>query len=103
MTAARKGTETGLQSGQACQSIVRRSPAKFSMTTIAMPLDPQAKALLDALGITTLQPIETMTPQAARDRSKLMLEARKQMGVEPVHQVRDIKISGPAGEIPVRI
>jgi len=68
-----------------------------------MPLDPQAKALLDALGITTLQPIETMTPQAARDRSKLLLEARKQIGVEPVHQVRDLKIHGPAGEIPVRI
>jgi len=68
-----------------------------------MPLDPQAKALLDALGITTLQPIETMTPQAARDRSKIMLEARKQMGIEPVHQVRDLKIPGPAGEIPVRI
>ena len=68
-----------------------------------MPLDPQAKALLDFLGITTLQPVETMTPQAVRERSKLMLEARKQMGVEPVHQVRDIKIPGPAGEIPVRI
>ena len=68
-----------------------------------MPLDPQAKALLDALGITTLQPLETMTPEAARDRSKMMLEARKQIGVEPVHQVRDLKIPGPAGEIPVRI
>ncbi len=68
-----------------------------------MPLDPQAKALLDAFGITTLQPLETMTPEAARERSKMMLEARKQIGVEPVHQVRDLKIPGPAGEIPVRI
>ena len=50
-----------------------------------------------------MQPIETMTPQAARDRSKMLLEARKLMGVEPVHQVRDMKIPGPAGDIPVRI
>ena len=68
-----------------------------------MPLDPQAKALLDAIGFSTMQPIETMTPQDARDRSKVMLEARKQMGVEPVHQVQDVKIPGPAGEIPVRV
>lgn len=68
-----------------------------------MPLDPQAKALLDALGINTLQPIETMTPQAARDRSKVMLEARKLMGVEPVHQVRDVTVPGLAGGIRVRI
>ncbi len=71
--------------------------------TSTMPLDPQAKALLDALGITTMAPIETLTPQAARDRSKLLLEARKQIGVEPVHQVHDIKIPGPSNEIPVRI
>ena len=68
-----------------------------------MPLDPEAKTLFDALGVTNLLPIETMTPQAARERSKLMLEARKQMGVEPVHEVRDVKIPGPAGDIPVRI
>ena len=68
-----------------------------------MPLDPQAKALLDFLGVTTMPGVETLTPQAARDRSKVFLEARKQMGVEPVHQVRDMKIAGPAGEIPIRI
>jgi acetyl esterase len=68
-----------------------------------MPLDPQAKALLDFLGVTTLPGIETLTPQAARDRSKAFLEARKQMGVEPVHHVRDSRIPGPAGEIPIRI
>jgi acetyl esterase len=68
-----------------------------------MPLDPEAKALLDFLGIANLDPIESLTPQAARDRSKVMLEARKQLGVEPVHQVQNVKIAGPAGEIPVRI
>ncbi|HLH00125.1 MAG TPA: alpha/beta hydrolase [Bryobacteraceae bacterium] len=67
-----------------------------------MPLDPQAKALFDAIGITNLLPVETMTPQAARERSKLLLEARRQMGIEPVHQVQDLRI-GPAQDIPARI
>ncbi|HTS77481.1 MAG TPA: alpha/beta hydrolase [Bryobacteraceae bacterium] len=69
-----------------------------------MPLDSQAKALLDFIGITTLPGVETMTPQAARDRGKTFMEMRKQMGgVEPVHQVRDIDIPSPAGKIPARI
>src|SRR5579871_4419856 len=68
-----------------------------------MPLDPEAKTLLDYLGITTLLPIETMTPQGARDRSKTLLEARKQLGVEEVHQVQNVTIPGPAGDIPVRV
>lgn len=69
-----------------------------------MPLDPQAKALFDFLGITTLPGLETLTPQEARDRFAGMTEARKQMGAnEPVQQVRDAKIAGPGGEIPIRI
>jgi acetyl esterase len=69
-----------------------------------MPLDPQAKALLDFLGFTTQPGIETLTPQAARDRFRALTDARKQMGAnEPVHQVRDIRIPGPSGEIPVRM
>jgi acetyl esterase len=69
-----------------------------------MPLDPQAKALFDFLGITTLPGLETLTPQEARDRFAGMTEARKQMGAnEPVHQVRDLRIPGPGGEIPIRI
>lgn len=68
-----------------------------------MALDPEAKALLDALGISTLLPIEAMTPEAARERSKMLLEARRQMGIEQVQQVQDVRIPGPAGEIPIRI
>ena len=69
-----------------------------------MPLDPQAKALLDFLGFTSQPGIETLTPQAARDRFRALTDARKQMGAnEPVHQVRDVKIAGPAADIPVRI
>jgi hypothetical protein len=69
-----------------------------------MPLDPQAKAFLDFLGITTLPGLETLTPEAARDRFRGFTEARKQMGAdEVVHSVRDVRIPGPGGEIPIRI
>ena len=69
-----------------------------------MPLDPQAKALLDFLGITTLPGLETLTPEAARDRFRGFTEARKQMGAdEYVHSVRDVRIPGLGGEIPIRI
>ena len=67
-----------------------------------MPLDPEAKALFDFLGITNRH-IETMTPQAAREMTNVMVAARKQLGIEPVHDVRDVKIPGPGGEIPLRI
>jgi acetyl esterase len=68
-----------------------------------MALHPQAKALLDALGMANMPGIETLTPQAARDRFTVMAEMRKQMGTEPIDQVRDVKIVGPAGETPLRI
>lgn len=82
---------------------VLRGQQCFSKMAPAMPLDPQAKALLDFVGITTMPGVETMTPEAARERAKMFLEARKQMGIEPVHNVRDSTIPGPAGEIPIRI
>ena len=68
-----------------------------------MPLDPQAKALFDFLGLTALAPLETLTPQQARASLEVLAEARRQMTREPVDQVRDLKIPGPAGEIPIRI
>jgi acetyl esterase len=68
-----------------------------------MPLDPQAKALFDFLGLSNMAPLETLTPQEARTRFEELAEARRQMVREPVDQVRDLKVPGPAGEIPVRI
>jgi acetyl esterase len=68
-----------------------------------MPLDPQAKALFDFIGLTQLAPLETLTPEEARGRFEEMAEARRQMAVEPVDQIRDLKIPGPAGEIPIRV
>ncbi|HTS25666.1 MAG TPA: alpha/beta hydrolase [Bryobacteraceae bacterium] len=67
-----------------------------------MPLDPEAKALFDLMGLTDRK-LENMTPQAARELGKVMVAARRQMGVEAVHQVRDIRIPGPAGEIALRV
>jgi acetyl esterase len=68
-----------------------------------MPLDPQAKALFDFLGLTQMAPLETLTAQEARARFEDLAEARSQMATEPVDQVRDLKIPGPAGEIPIRV
>ena len=68
-----------------------------------MPLDPQAKALFDFLGLTQLAPVETLTPQEARARFEALAEARRQMAAEPVDQIRDLKIPGPAGEIAIRV
>jgi len=68
-----------------------------------MPLDPQAKALFDFLGLTQMAPFETLTPKEARARFEDLAEARRQMAVEPVNQVRNLTIPGPAGEIPIRV
>lgn len=68
-----------------------------------MPLDPQAKALFDFLGLTQMAPFETLTPKEARARFEELAEARRQMAVEPVNQVRNLTIPGPAGEIPIRV
>jgi acetyl esterase len=68
-----------------------------------MPLDPQAKALFDFLGLTQMAPLETMTPQEARAAFEALAEARRRTTPEPVDQVRDLKIPGPGGEIPIRV
>ena len=67
-----------------------------------MPLDPEAKALFDFLGITARK-LEAMTPEAARASTNALVAARKAMGVEAVHEVRDFTIPGPGGPIPVRL
>lgn len=65
-----------------------------------MPLDPEAKALLDFLGITDLAPLETLTAVEGRARFKQLADARRPASPEAVHLVRDVKVAGP--EIPVR-
>jgi acetyl esterase len=69
-----------------------------------MALDPQVKALLDFIGFNQQAPLETLTPQEARARtSGALAEARRMTAPETVHQVRDLRIPGPGGDIPLRI
>jgi acetyl esterase len=65
-----------------------------------MPLDPQAKALIDATA--GLPPTETLTPEEARAGHR---ERAKLTSGEPqtIQQIRDATIAGPAGAIPLRI
>ena len=62
-----------------------------------MPLDPQAKAVLDQMAALNMPPLHTMTPEQARRRPAAPVPG------EPVARVEDRTIPGPAGEIPVRI
>lgn len=68
-----------------------------------MPLDPQAKALFDFIGLSGLTPVEQLTPQEARTMFEALAEARRKLAVEPVDQIRDLKIPGPEDEIPIRV
>jgi acetyl esterase len=65
-----------------------------------MPLDPQAKALIERFA--GGKPVEQMTPREMRDA----LEERTRLTggePEPVAQVQAGEVPGPAGAIPVRI
>lgn len=66
-----------------------------------MPLDPTVQPLLDLLGITTL-PFGALSAMEARQHFDKFTEARKMNAVEPVDEVRDFVIDGPAGPVPVR-
>jgi acetyl esterase len=68
-----------------------------------MPLDPQAVALLDLIGVSRLVPIESLTAIEARAQFTKFAEAPKMMAIEPVDQVRDFTIDGPGGPIPIRV
>jgi acetyl esterase len=67
-----------------------------------MPLDPKARALLDMLAAANIPPTHTMRPAEAR----VMMARRRELNpppIDPVASVEDHKVSGPAGEIPIRI
>lgn len=66
-----------------------------------MPLDPQARRLLQQIAQIDLKPIQQLSPQEARDQ--MLLGSRFLAAVEPVHAVEDLVIEGPAGPVPLRI
>ena len=66
-----------------------------------MPLDPQARTLLDQLGAMGAPPMSEQTPEEARAGFS-MLTAIAGPAEEPV-PTEDRSVPGPAGDIPVRI
>lgn len=64
-----------------------------------MSLDPQIAAILNMMTSHEMPPWESITPELLRTLSKTPPPETP----EPVAEVRDLKIPGPAGEIPVRI
>ncbi len=65
-------------------------------------LDPQAKSLLDFLASLGRPPIWDVPLAAAREASELM-NVRFAGAPQAVAGVRDVRIPGPAGEIPARV
>jgi acetyl esterase len=64
-----------------------------------MPLDPQARAVLDELAQATLPDFTTLEPAAVRR----LYEAAFSGEGEPVAHVEDRSVPGPDGDIPVRV
>ncbi len=66
-----------------------------------MPLDPEATALLEALRQAGAPPVEQQTVEQARESFQALRELAGPP--EPVASVEDRRISGPAGQIAVRV
>lgn len=65
-----------------------------------MPLDPQAKVVLEQLEKAGVPPLHTMSPQAARAAYSAL---RSTTNIEEVGSVEDRQIPGPHGNIRIRI
>ena len=65
-------------------------------------LHPQIVQVIDAMARAELRPIEAMTPVEARAQMELTARGRKAEPL-PVNQVEERMISGPAGEIRLRL
>jgi acetyl esterase len=65
-----------------------------------MPLDPQARFLLDQLAARGGPALHELTPAQAREAFEAM---RVPLPGEPVAELRDLRVRGPAGEIPARL
>src|SRR4030095_1437547 len=68
---------------------------------VPMPLDPQAKALLDQFAAVGGQPLSSMSVADARRMMEMLSLMRGES--PPIRAAGDRHIPGPAGDIPVRI
>lgn len=66
-----------------------------------MPLDPQVQFLLEQMASLDSPPIHTLTPQQVRDNIRMQQSFFGEP--EPIAQIENRTIPGPAGQIPVRI
>ena len=67
-----------------------------------MPLDPQAKALMDQMAAANGPALHTLSPSEARRVTAAMFQVPPDK-LEKVHKIENRTIPGPAGSIPVRI
>jgi acetyl esterase len=67
-----------------------------------MPLDPQAKALMDQIAALNGPKLSSLTPAEARRVTAGTFKLPPDQ-VEKVHKIEDRKIPGPGGEIPIRV
>src|SRR5579864_3997828 len=86
--------------------MVRRRAARYSGCVLEgggyqMPLDPQARALLDQQAVLAEPPLHQMTPAEARAAVEAGID--RVTPREAVAKVEDREIPGPHGPIPVRI
>src|SRR5574338_256223 len=65
-----------------------------------MPLHPQARAVLDQFAAAPAVDFSTLPATAVRAWFDQMSQPRTR---EPVHEVRDLAVPGPAGDVPVRL
>jgi len=69
---------------------------------MAVPLDPQMKAMLDFANASGPMFLRAETPEQAREKMQALLEARA-VEPPPVYRVEDRHVPGPHGQIPIRI
>lgn len=96
-----------------CLSVgfVNAQASKDSATTAAPPkAEPAMQKVLDALKSLGGKPIENLSPEEARQQPtpadavrKVLKEQGKSTTPEPGVTVKDMKISGPVGDIPIHI
>lgn len=102
-------TNTVHNRGQIIAALVLAMTGVMLMAATSQP-DPEMKAVLDTLASLGGKPIESLSPVEARtqptpaDAVKKLLQQRGKSGApEPVANVDNRTIAGPAGAIPVRI